>query len=39
MIKAAKEGDVNTLKDILKSNPNFVNTKLDYHDDDHYLVS
>ena len=30
MVKAAKEGDLNTLKNILEPNPNFVNTKFDY---------
>ena len=30
MIKAAEKGDVNTLKNILEPNPNFVNAKFDY---------
>ena len=38
MVKGAKEGDVNTLKNILEPNPNFVNTKFDYEDDVYELV-
>ena len=30
MVKAAEKGDVNTLKNILELNPNFVNAKFDY---------
>ena len=30
MIKAAEEGDLNTLKDILEPYPTFVNAKFDY---------
>ena len=30
MVKAAKEGDLDTLKNILEPNPNFVKTKFDY---------
>ena len=30
MIKTAEEGDVNALKDILESNPNYVKVKFDY---------
>ena len=33
MIKAAEKGDVNTLKNLLEPNPNFVNAKFDYEDD------
>ena len=38
MVKAAKEGDLRNLKNILEPNPNFVNTKFDY-EDDYNLVS
>ena len=40
MKKAAEEGDLNTLKDILEPNPNFVNAKFVHDCDDYgYRVS
>ena len=36
MITAAAEGDVNTLKDILESNPNYVNAEFYYDYDKFY---
>ena len=39
MVKAAKEEDLNALKNILEPNPNFVNTKLKYEDDVYDFVS
>ena len=39
MVKATKEGDLSTLKNILEPNPNFVNTKFDYKDDKYNFVS
>ena len=40
MIQATEKGDVNTLKNILEPNPNFVNAKFDYEcSDDITFVS
>ena len=39
MIQATEKGDVNTLKNILEPNPNFVNAKFDYEYDVIYSVS
>ena len=39
MVTAVVKGDVNTLKNILKPNPNFVNAKFYYEYDDFNFVS
>ena len=39
MVKGAKEGDLNTLKNILEPNPNLVKTKFYYEVVYYYFVS